>query len=352
MSALEQNSLILVTGANGFIATHVIETCLAAGYRVRGTARSADKMANLQATWTQKYGEGKFEVAVVPNIERPGAFDEALKGKSAQRDALYTHADATGTLCAIGHPGVSGVAHLATITGFSIIPEQVIDPVVNAALNVLRSCAAHPSVKSVVFTSSSVAASWFTPETEFDIGEDSWNDASVENAHSLPDDEPTKPWHIYAASKVLAERAAWNFYKETNPGFVFNTVLPSFTLGPMFEPEVSVSTASWLKKAFLGDWSAMMHVPPHVRDVARLHLRALNAPELAAGGARMMAAAGPFNVNEVLSSLRTIYPQKTFREDFTPMVRDLSKIDNKRGTALLGGWRSLEEAVKANTEHL
>lgn len=98
MSAIEKGSLILVTGANGaycavcqyidntdaklgFLATHTVEACLAAGYRVRGTARSAEKLANLQSIWDKKYGPGKFEVAIVKDMEKDGAFDDALIGE-------------------------------------------------------------------------------------------------------------------------------------------------------------------------------------------------------------------------------------------------------------------------------
>lgn len=242
----------------GFIASHVTNTLLATGYRVRGTVRSADKLAVLQDIWEKKYGQGKFEVAVVPSIEKAGALDEALVGKLIS--PILCDVDVTnGHLC---YPGVSGVAHIATITGFHTDPSQVIDPIVNVSLSVMKSCASQPSVKSVVFTSSSVAASWFQPGVERDIGEDSWNDVSVENAHSLPADDPLKPWHIYAASKVLGERAAWNFYKENKLSFVLNTVVPSFTMGPMFEPDVTGSTPSWIKQAFLGDWSMMQSIPP------------------------------------------------------------------------------------------
>ncbi|GKZ52116.1 hypothetical protein AbraIFM66951_000537, partial [Aspergillus brasiliensis] len=38
--ALPKGALILVTGANGFIASHVSDQLLQMGYRVRGTVRS------------------------------------------------------------------------------------------------------------------------------------------------------------------------------------------------------------------------------------------------------------------------------------------------------------------------
>lgn len=53
-----------------------------------------------------------------------------------------------------------------------------------------------------------------------------------------------------------------------------------------------------------------------------------------------------------MQMLRELYPEKSFPADVEGMGRDLSQIDNKRGTELLGGWRDLKEAVRANTEKL
>ena len=41
---------VLVTGATGFIASHTILALIRKGYEVRGTARSASKAAQLNAT--------------------------------------------------------------------------------------------------------------------------------------------------------------------------------------------------------------------------------------------------------------------------------------------------------------
>lgn len=82
MSAVPKGSLVLVTGANGFIGSHVVDEFLAAGYKVRGTARSDSKGAWVKDLFDKKYGSGKFELAIVPDMNKKGAFDEALKGTS------------------------------------------------------------------------------------------------------------------------------------------------------------------------------------------------------------------------------------------------------------------------------
>lgn len=81
MSALPQGSPVLVTGANGWIASHVVDQLLQAGFTVRGTSRDASKAEWLQDYVAEKYGSGKFEVAVVPDMSVEGAFDDAVKGQ-------------------------------------------------------------------------------------------------------------------------------------------------------------------------------------------------------------------------------------------------------------------------------
>ena len=72
------SSTILVTGASGFIAAHVVNTLLRKDYRVRGTVRSEKSAAEVRKTHA-KYPD-QLELSIVPNISVPGAFDEAVKG--------------------------------------------------------------------------------------------------------------------------------------------------------------------------------------------------------------------------------------------------------------------------------
>lgn len=73
-------SWILVTGANGYIASHVVDQFLQIGYKVRGTVRDATKSSCLQELFDKKYGHGKFEMVVVEDMVVPGAFDEVTNG--------------------------------------------------------------------------------------------------------------------------------------------------------------------------------------------------------------------------------------------------------------------------------
>lgn len=118
-SNLYKGSLILVTGANGFVASHVVDRLLEDGFNVRGSVRSEEKGKWLHQVFGNKYGEGRFETVIVPDMQADGAFDAAVKG-------------------------VAGICHTASIMTFVDKPEEVIPIVV--------SYPHHPSMKRVVLT--------------------------------------------------------------------------------------------------------------------------------------------------------------------------------------------------------
>lgn len=78
--ALPAGSLVLVTGASGYMATHVVDQLLLAGYKVRGTVRDEKKAAWTTEFFSARYGAGKFSAAIVPEMSTIGGFDEAIKG--------------------------------------------------------------------------------------------------------------------------------------------------------------------------------------------------------------------------------------------------------------------------------
>ncbi len=78
MVAISPPAKVLVTGANGYLATWVVKKYLEAGYSVRGTVRSLPKSAFLNDKFSH-YGN-RFELVVVEDITKDGAFDEVVKG--------------------------------------------------------------------------------------------------------------------------------------------------------------------------------------------------------------------------------------------------------------------------------
>ncbi|ESZ89618.1 hypothetical protein SBOR_9994 [Sclerotinia borealis F-4128] len=335
-TAIPKNSTVLVTGLNGYIASHVADQLLQAGYRVRGTIREASKAKNLIDEWEQKYGKNRVEVVVVPNMADEGAFDKAVKG-------------------------VSGIAHVASNMSFSPYPNEVIPECLAGVNGILKSAASEPSVKRFVITSSSMAATHPKPNQEFYIDENTWNEEDVEAAHAPPPYEPSRKWAVYGASKVETEQAVWNFVKENKPGFVANAVLPDTNMGLILDPTQAGSTGGLVRMLYLGDNSVLKHLPPQyfvdVQDTGRLHVSALIDEDVK--NERIFAFAEPFNNNTLLRTFRKIRPDAKMMDDFhDDSINDLSKVANQRAAELLRrdfgrtGFTSLEESLRNNIQGL
>ena len=88
--ATPPGSTILVTAANGLIASHVVDQFLATGHKVRGTVRNASKGAWMNALFTRRHGPGRFELLEGADFERPGIWDAPLKGVSGLAHVLRT----------------------------------------------------------------------------------------------------------------------------------------------------------------------------------------------------------------------------------------------------------------------
>lgn len=159
--------------------------------------------------------------------------------------------------------GVSGVAHVASVLTFSPDPNAVIPQTIAGIVNVLKSAAKESSVKRVVYTSSSVAATLPKPNVEFSIDESTWNESAVKAAWVSPPYPPHHEWVVYASSKTEAERAAWDFVRENKPDFVLNTVLPNAAFGELLDPKNQKgSTAAMVRDLFYGNVPAIEGLPP------------------------------------------------------------------------------------------
>ena len=82
MSRLPEGSLVVVTGANGYVASHVVDQLLIAEFNVRGTVREPAKAIWLRDYVENTYGPGRFEAAIVTDLAVEGAFDQVVKGKA------------------------------------------------------------------------------------------------------------------------------------------------------------------------------------------------------------------------------------------------------------------------------
>lgn len=325
-------SLIVVTGANGFIASHVVDQLLQAGFRVRGTVRSAKRGGWTVDYFKGKYGAGKFELIEVPEMGDPGAFDEAVKG-------------------------AAGYIQMATPVMESYDPNVAVPNVVDGVLNGLKAAASEPSIKRFVMTSSSTAAVSPQPNKEFSVTPETWNDEVVKQAWKPPYEGVQKRLDVYTATKTESEKAAWKWIKENKPNFVLNAVLPNANMGKVLSPEYqgAPSTVGWIKALWNGfeGQEDLKENPPqyfvNVQDTARVHVGALLYPDV--NNERLFAWAAPYNWNDILAILRNLYPDRKFIEDIPDLGRDLSKVSNERAEEIVKrfggpGWTSLEDSIR------
>jgi nucleoside-diphosphate-sugar epimerase len=194
---MSSKGLVLVTGANGFIAARTIEAFLQAGYSVRGTVRSvANSQSLVQAL--KQYGD-KFELAEVKDITAPGAFDDAVKG-------------------------VDAIAHFASpVSFFFTDPEPIMHAAINGTTSILESAVKQSSVKHFVHMSSIVAV--FEPkEGDYTYTEKDWN--TVSEALVAKEGKGANGTDIYMASKTASEKTLWKFRDERKPKFTVTALNP------------------------------------------------------------------------------------------------------------------------------
>lgn len=295
---------VLVTGATGFVAKHIVAELLRNGYRVRGTVRDAVRSAESVRRAVSRAGvdAGGIEFTAA-DLTRDDGWDDALHG------CRY-------------------VLHVAS--PFPITqpadPNEVVAPARDGTLRVLRA-AERAGVARVVMTSSTVAIMYSGSRAPGHIyTEADWTDPA------RTDITP------YIMSKTLAEQAAWDFVRASPGATELAVINPAFVQGPALDPDLSTS----LEVIHLMGKGAYPAAPRvefpvvDVRDVAELHVKAMTHPNaagerfLAAHGAQSLMGIGQL-VAQALPDLKRKVP-KFVMPDL--MVRTLALADKRLRTVL------------------
>ena len=247
-SATMAGELILLTGSTGHLGYKTLIEALSKGYKVRATVRSDAKAEEVKAARSTQPYLSQLTFVTVPDIEKRGAFDEAVKD-------------------------VNAIIHFASpLAKPSDDPEKtIIQPAINGTLSILYSALKEHSVKRVVITSSVAAvrpssAKVFTPD----------------NIEADPVGPYNSYFEAYGASKKLAYARTRDFVAEEKPNFSIINIMPSFVIGKnelATTPETVVSGSNALiMSALLGQQNptGMIAGFAHVDDVAFVHVAALN----------------------------------------------------------------------------
>jgi NADPH-dependent methylglyoxal reductase len=316
--AAASSHTILVTGATGYVATHVISSLLKAGYNVRGTVRSKGSIPVILAA--QGFdAPSRLTFSIVPDITAPHAFDEAVKG-------------------------VSGIMHTASpfILSVKDNESELLKPAINGTVSILEAAADHagPQLSRVVITSSFASivdmSQGYRPG--YTYTENDFNPATYREAAESKDGG-----FSYCASKALAERAAWDWMAEHKPHFTLSTICPPWIFGPYLTPITNLNKLSesvGLIRKLIGTES----VPPidfagfaDVRDVATAHLLAFQSPK--AAGQRFLIG-NHFDYQTAVDLIREEIPEI---KDRVPegvkgagLKEDIYQVDGSKAVGVLG----------------
>lgn len=79
--AVPKGSVVLVTGANGLLGSHIAKQFLEYGFKVRGTVRNIEKNSWISTVFDKEYGQGNFELVELLDMTSEDALRKIAEGK-------------------------------------------------------------------------------------------------------------------------------------------------------------------------------------------------------------------------------------------------------------------------------
>ena len=261
---------VFVSGGSGYIAGFLIRQLVAEGWTVQTSVRSLATEKRVR------------ELLQVDN-SRLRFFAADLNADAGWAEAMA---------------GCSHVAHVASPLPMGVPKDadELIVPARDGALRALRAAKA-AGVLRFVMTSSVAAIAYGRGRGVHHFTEADWTDLSKPGAR--------KNISAYIQSKTVAERAARDWMASEGGTMEFVSICPSVVLGPVLSRDYSASLVI-VKKLLDGSLGACPDIGfgvVDVRDVADLHVRALNAPGIA--GERFIANDRFMKLGEIAAVLRS-----------------------------------------------
>lgn len=244
---MDKSKPVLVTGANGYVASWLVKTLLDDGLTVHAAVRDSQnqkKIAHLVEA-AQK-GKGTLKLFST-DLLQVDSYQKAMEG------------------CAL-------VYHTASpfTTHFKDPQKELIDPAVLGTTHVLQTANKTKTVKRVVLTSSCAAMYTDAIDThnapEGKLTEAVWNTTA------------SMAYQPYSLSKTLAEKKAWELaHAQSHWDLV--VINPCLVMGPALNPKTATSESMNILK-MLGRGPLKSGAPKmgmgvvDVRDVAQAHFKA------------------------------------------------------------------------------
>lgn len=237
---------VMVTGATGYVAGHLVKKLLVEGHTVHAAVRdpsNTEKLKYLNELAAKSNGEIKYFKSDLLEV---GSYAQAMED------------------CEI-------VFHTASPFTLDIKDPQkdLVDPALKGTQNVLETVNKTKSVKRVVLTSSCAAIYGDNKDLQAipnkTLTEENWNETS--SLQHQP----------YSYSKTVAEKKAWEMVK-LQDRWKLVVINPSLVLGPAINPNGTSESFKLLKQ--FGDGTMKMGTVDYsigavdVRDVALAHYQA------------------------------------------------------------------------------
>jgi dihydroflavonol-4-reductase len=314
------SSLILVTGANGYLASWSIKFLLDQGYRVRGTVRNLKeekKYAFLKHVSDSPGAESRLEFAQV-ELEKDEGWDDALKD-------------------------VEGVLHMAMripkpSAKHEGNPQKVyLDPALLGVKHMLEACRRAGTVRRIVFTSSITAVTEnFKNWRKHEFTPDDWNTTA------------TLKHNAYAYAKTQAEKKVieWMKSDENTTHMEYVTMCPNAIMGPPVKGN-TIASETDINSVLEPMNGQVPFFPPmeigvsDVRDLALCHIAGLTIPE--AAGKRFILSGELLTAKEVMLIIKEKHPQ--YKKRFPKFTANKHIIN---AYARVGLNKSLRDYLQSN----
>lgn len=286
MPAVLPPSTVAVTGANGFIGSHVVAALLEDGYKVVPIVRNpSDPNKTKHLIELAEGKKGTLLPARNGDLLKEGSFDAAFEGADA---AIHTAAIVQM------FPKKCGI-------------KEIIDPSHKGTKNVLDGIGKAGAVKRIVHTSSVAAVQSYDKPASYVFSEkDEATWSSVENGD------------FYGVAKLGAERMVIDHCKDKD--YDAAIINPALVLGPSLCKEHTKATPVFVRQILFNNRQADAYTTyVDVRDVARAHVNALATEE--ASNQRFIIAndSTSMRMSSLAKKLQEVCPNdKVFTGAFLP----------------------------------
>jgi len=252
MTKIDRSKPVMVTGANGYVASWLVKKLLDEGITVHAAVRDPNndkKIGHLKDAAKKAKGSIKF---FKTDLLTPGSYKESMEG------------------CEL-------VYHTASPFSLEVKDpkKELVEPALLGTENVLNTAKELPSIKRIVLTSSCAAI--YTDAIDSvnapggQLTEDIWNTTA------------SLDYQPYSYSKTLAEKKAWEI-ADSQKQWDLISINPAGVFGPPLNPHNTTSESMNILE-MLGGGDMKMGAPKmgigivDVRDVAEAHFKAGYTPE-------------------------------------------------------------------------